>query len=130
MQIRFFYEIDSYCKITCFFLQTNSRGYTNDINAVSKVALMERLEKNKVKFLVESKILQFYTDGVQYEKAGVIQELHGYDTVVLALGSKSYNPFEAELSGHISEVYTIGDARKVGQALDAIREATELALQI
>ena len=102
----------------------------NAINAVSKVALMERLEKNKVKFLVESKILQFYTDGVQYEKAGVIQELHGYDTVVLALGSKSYNPFEAELSGHISEVYTIGDARKVGQALDAIREATELALQI
>lgn len=102
----------------------------SDINAVSKVALMERLEKNKVQFLVESKILQFYTDGVQYEKAGVIQELHGYDTIVLALGSRAYNPFEAELSGHISEVYTIGDARKAGQALDAIRQATELAVEI
>lgn len=102
----------------------------SDINAVSKVALMERLEKNKVQFLVDSKILQFYTDGVQYEKAGVIQELHGYDTVVLALGSRAYNPFEAELSGHISEIYTIGDARKAGQALDAIRQATELAVEI
>ena len=102
----------------------------NDMNAVSKVALMERLEKNKVQFSVNSKILKFYADGVQYERNGMVEEVRGYDTVVLALGSKDYHPLEAELSGQISELYTIGDAQKAGQALEAIRQATELALQI
>ena len=60
------------------------------LSAVSKVALMERLEKNKVQFSVNSKILKFYADGVQYERNGMVEEVRGYDTVVLALGSKDY----------------------------------------
>jgi len=43
-------------------------------------------------------------------------------------GMKSYVPFAPELS--MPPVYTVGDAKQVGKAQEAIHEAYELALTI
>jgi len=51
-------------------------------------------------------------------------------SVVLATGSIPQNQLYGELLGHNLEVYLIGDAQKIGKAIDAIREGFELALRI
>ncbi len=44
----------------------------------------------------------------------------------MAAGMKSYNPLEERLKGKIP-IYVVGDARKVGKAQDAMRDAFETA---
>jgi|GEM_PF-2878126 len=44
--------------------------------------------------------------------------------VVVSTGMKSYNPLEEDLKSKMP-VYVVGDARQVGNAQDAIRDAYE-----
>jgi 2,4-dienoyl-CoA reductase (NADPH2) len=56
------------------------------------------------------------------------REIDGIDHIVVATGMKPYHPFEKEEG--MPPLYFVGDARKVGKAQDAIREAYELALKL
>ncbi len=51
------------------------------------------------------------------------------DMIVVSTGMKSFNPLEKELEKNIS-VHVIGDAKKTGNAQDAIKDAYEKAKKI
>ena len=90
--------------------------------------LMDRLKKEEVEVHCNTKVLEFIPGGVIAECNGEKITLDGFDHVVLALGSKSYVPFDA--TGLAPEVYTIGDAVKARDAKWAIYEGYRVAQKI
>jgi 2,4-dienoyl-CoA reductase-like NADH-dependent reductase (Old Yellow Enzyme family)/thioredoxin reductase len=92
--------------------------------------LLSRLEDSNVKFNGETKVLEFTPDGIKYECNGANGELKGFDSVVLAIGSRSYNPLLETAEALCNEVYSIGDAKKASDAKIAIYEATKVAMEI
>ncbi len=90
-----------------------------------KVFLMQRLNAHGVQSVTNAKVTEFFDDGVNYEKDGVIHELRGFDTVILAMGVRSWNPLEEAAKKVCGEVYVIGDAEKAGPA----NHATETGLK-
>jgi len=101
-----------------------------DVNAVVKISLMRRLKEYGTKYLTNATIKKFQDNGVVYEKDGQIHELSGFDTIVLALGTTSYNPLEEKVKDLVKEVYVIGDAKKARKVFDASTEAAKLATTI
>ncbi len=91
-------------------------------------AMMARLKEEEVEIHTSTKVKEFIPGGVIAEKDGKELVLDGYDTVILALGSRSYVPFETE--GLAAEVYTIGDAEAVKDAKWAIYKAYTVAKEI
>lgn len=117
--------------------------YNNDITIVDMVKemapmlakvprryLLSNLKQSNVKFYSETKVLEFTIDGIKYEHHGEIGNLTGFDSIVLAIGSKSYNPLLKAANEICQEVYTIGDAKKSTDAMLGIYDATKLALSI
>jgi len=64
-----------------------------------------------------------------YEKDGTEHKLTGFETIVLALGTESYNPLYESLKKLDLDVYVIGDAQKAGKAIEATNTAAEVALK-
>ena len=56
--------------------------------------------------------------------------LTGYDTIVLALGVRAYNPLEETVKAMGKQVIVIGDANKPAPANKATEAALEAALNI
>ncbi|MGL6229626.1 MAG: FAD-dependent oxidoreductase, partial [Culicoidibacterales bacterium] len=93
-----------------------------------KTFLMKHFEAMKTTILTSTKVLAIEANGVLVERNGQ-SELLECDQVVIAIGSRSYNPLESV----VAERYpygVIGDAGKVGRALEAIAAAHQLALTI
>ena len=90
--------------------------------------MMDRLKKEEVDIHTNTKVLEITANGVIAECNGEKVTLDGYDHIILALGSKSYVPFDAE--GLAPEVYTVGDAVKARDAKWAIYEAYRVAQKI
>lgn len=101
-----------------------------DMNPIVKVSLIERLEKYNIKYHVSTEIKEFLEDGVLVKQGEETKELHGFDTIILAMGVKAYNPLEMAIHNLVSEVYVIGDAKKAGKVNEATAQAVELALKI
>lgn len=93
--------------------------------------LLSNLKENGVVFYPETKVLEFTSDGISFERYGEIGTLSEFNSIVLAIGSKSYNPLMDKLLVGISEeIHVIGDAKKASDAKIAIYEATKLAMKI
>ena len=90
--------------------------------------LMERLNQKETQYLLQSKVISILKDGIVYERENRQDELHGYDSIVLAFGSRSNNTLVNELDP--DHVHVIGDAKKAGDGKKAIYEATKLALTL
>jgi pyruvate/2-oxoglutarate dehydrogenase complex dihydrolipoamide dehydrogenase (E3) component len=95
-----------------------------------KFFLFERLKNYGVSSIVNATVKEFLSDGVVYEKDGREEKLQGFDSIVMALGAKSYNPLEKEIKDKAPEVYVLGDAVKPRKAIDATAEAAEIAVRI
>lgn len=63
-------------------------------------------------------------------KDGREQSLRDFDTVVLALGYRNYDPLSQAAERLCREVFVIGDAVHARRALEATREAFEAAIRI
>lgn len=96
----------------------------------AKDLLLERLAQNNVKFYMETKVEEFTPDGAICTKNGEKVIFSGFDSVVIAMGAKSYNPLEEEIKDSFAEVHVIGDAVESRSALEAIEEATKLSIEI
>ena len=59
-----------------------------------------------------------------------LETADGYDSIIIAMGAKAYNPLEEELKGIVPEVHVIGDAKEAGQANKATEEAAAVAFRI
>ncbi|MGZ6291215.1 MAG: oxidoreductase [Syntrophales bacterium] len=96
-----------------------------EIQNINRGALLQDLEKGKVKILVNTTVKEVLVDGVLVVKDNTTESIAA-DTVIVALGSKPDGGLESKLSGKSYKVVSIGDAVKVGKVIDAI-EAGYLA---
>jgi 2,4-dienoyl-CoA reductase-like NADH-dependent reductase (Old Yellow Enzyme family)/thioredoxin reductase len=96
----------------------------------TRLYLLERVAKHGTKIITGAKIEKFINGGVIYSKDGGQVTADDFDTVVLAMGTKAYNPLEDALKGKVKEVYVVGDACKARKALEAIREGADVALKL
>lgn len=101
-----------------------------DVNTMVKITLNRRLQNYKINTVTGAKIEKFHKDGVTYSRDGQETDLLGYDSVVLAMGRKAYNPLEDELKEMVPELYVLGDAAKAGKVFTATSNAAELALKL
>ena len=98
------------------------------MEAIEKTLTLKSFEKEVVAIYLNSRVTKVEGDRVFIEGEKNIV-LDGVDHIVAAVGMRSYNPLEPALEGKI-DVYTIGDAKKVGKAQDAIRDAFETASKL
>ena len=92
--------------------------------------LKTRLDSNNTKYILGASIVKFTKDGVVYKQNDEDKEAHGFDSIVIAMGSKSYNPLEESLKDKVKELYVIGDASSSGQANKATEEAAAVAFKL
>lgn len=102
-----------------------------DVIHEHRIYLMEDFKNYGIKEITGAKVCKFFEDGVEYETAdGIHHETRGYDSVVLSMGFRNYNPFGEEINDIVPETYVIGDAIRARRALDATKEAYEIASQL
>lgn len=101
-----------------------------DVESTVRVFLMERLASHVVKQMTDAKVTRFLADGVSFMRDGSEQCINGFDTIVLAMGAKSYNPLEGKLQGKVRELYVIGDAKTAGKANCATEAGLAAALSL
>lgn len=92
--------------------------------------LKARLDSIGTQYILNAKIDHFTKTGVVYTQNGEEKEAEGFDSIIIALGAKAYNPLEEKLKGIVPEVFVIGDAAKAGQANKATEEAAAVAFRI
>lgn len=101
-----------------------------DLDPYARPMLMQAVKNGGVHLLSSAAIQEFFPDGVTYKdltgKLTDIQDLRGFDSVVLALGHRSYEPFGEKLKALVKEVYVVGDANRI----DFVSGATYLATQL
>ncbi len=86
------------------------------------------LSKLFVEIVYPAKIAGANREGVLVEKNGEVF-LIPCDTVVLAIGTRAYNPFEEQLKELGIDYVTVGDAIKARQAIEAVREGFKAGLE-
>lgn len=106
-----------------------------DVIAEHRRFLMKDFEEYKIQTVTSAKVAGFFEGGVSYtsvedENAGEELRLDGFDTVVLAMGARAYDPLSEAVKEIVKDTYVIGDAVRARRALDATTEALEAALKI
>lgn len=103
-----------------------------DVSPESRRYMLENFEKGNVRLYPGHKISCFYPDGVDsITQDGQTVSLKGYDSIVLAMGTRSHNPLEAVARECAPEVVVIGEALKSpGNAVLATCDALNAALSI
>lgn len=108
--------------------------FVPDLDPYAKPMLLRELRENQVTLLANAAIQEFLPDGVTYRDAryadAPIHSLNGFDSIVLALGHRSYQPFGEALKAFVPEVYVIGDAKKAGFVYEATHQAVDIATTI
>ena len=103
-----------------------------DMVAEHRTVLMRSFAEHGVRQVPGAKICRFYADGVEYEDVptGQLRELRGFDSVVLAMGYVVDDQLSEALVQRGISVHVVGDAAKARRAIDALREAYELAVSL
>lgn len=102
-----------------------------DVISEHRKFLMNDFENYNIHTVTGAKVAKFYDDGVDYLLAdGTEHDLKGFDSVVLAMGSRNYDPLSEVVKEFVKETHVVGDAVKARRALDATKEAFEVALNI
>lgn len=89
--------------------------------------LRQLLAEYQVETRTGATVLRFHPDGVSYQEYDGEQTLAGFDTIVLAMGARSYNPLWEAAKALVQECYVLGDAVSPRRALDATREGYSIA---
>ncbi len=92
-----------------------------DIGRSTKWTMFQDLERSNIKRLTVTKALEITSGGLRVEGPKGVQEIAA-DTVVMAAGAKSLNALAAVVEKKGIPCQTVGDARKVAQAIDAIHQ--------
>jgi NADH dehydrogenase FAD-containing subunit len=92
--------------------------------------LSQRLAEKGVTILTSTKVKELGKGYALVEDASGTRKIEGFDTIVLAVGSKPDDRIAKELEGKVPELYVIGDASKPGEALQAVYEGEETAINI
>lgn len=103
-----------------------------DVVPENRKYMFENFRRNQVQLLPGAKVCQFYPDGVDYTMAdGTAGSLHGFDSVVLAMGTRKYDPLSEAAAAVAKEVVVIGEAlQSPGNAVIVTKDAFEAAKAI
>lgn len=94
---------------------------------IEKALTLKRLKENKVEILLKHQVVKIDEEKVVLRFDNEEKTIDNIQKIIITAGMKSYVPFAAEL---MAPVYTVGDAREVGKAQEAIHNAYELALNL
>jgi 2,4-dienoyl-CoA reductase (NADPH2) len=83
--------------------------------------MLQDLERFGIRTLTESRVLEITAGGLKVEKGGWLEEIPA-DTVVLAVGTRPFNPLQEVLAKKGIPFVVAGDASQVGMAIDAIHQ--------
>jgi 2,4-dienoyl-CoA reductase (NADPH2) len=90
-----------------------------DIGLTTRWGMLQDMSRIGVKTNVSTKALEITPQGVTVEMAGEKETLPA-DTVVLAVGSESFNPLQEFIAEKGIPYQVVGDAQKVALAFDAV----------
>lgn len=94
------------------------------------VYMMQRFNKNKVEIYTSTKLLEIGDHNITTEHRGQTFTIDCVDYVVMAIGVKTDNRLIEQLEKCTCDVVMVGDANKVKNGYQGIREAYEAALNI
>ncbi|MFN3534411.1 MAG: FAD-dependent oxidoreductase, partial [Desulfatiglandales bacterium] len=100
-----------------------------DIGQSTRWTVFAELKRLGVETLTNAKAVERERYWVLIEVEGEKRRLEA-GSVILAVGSLPENELYTQLLERHREVYLIGDAQKIGKAIDAVREGFELGLRI
>lgn len=95
-----------------------------------RAELLSKLRSSGTRFFPNTRVLEFQGGEAVTEQNGEEVVMSGYDAVVLAIGSRPYNPLEAASRAAGFDTYVIGDAAKVRDAKFAIYEGAKLGMEL
>jgi 2,4-dienoyl-CoA reductase-like NADH-dependent reductase (Old Yellow Enzyme family)/thioredoxin reductase len=98
-----------------------------DAEATQRFFLLTRLKTLGANTMVNTEIVEVLEDGARANSQGQRIELRGYDTLIAAFGVEPERGLAERIDGLVSEVHVIGDAKEPRKAVDAVRDAEELA---
>jgi 2,4-dienoyl-CoA reductase-like NADH-dependent reductase (Old Yellow Enzyme family)/thioredoxin reductase len=102
-----------------------------DVISEHRKFLMKDFEDYNIETVTGAKVSSFFEGGVTYTLSdGSEGKLEGFDSVVLAMGARAYDPLSEEVRKAVEETYVIGDALRARRALDATLEAMTAAMKI
>lgn len=91
---------------------------------------MKRLNEQGIKMMPSTKLLSVEKNNVTVEVRGEKTSIQNFTHIIYACGSKAENTLYESLKDKYSEVYCIGDAKEARQALEAVKEGTEVGILI
>ncbi len=99
-----------------------------DMEMVTRKMTMMRLPKLDVTILTGTKVVRLDRGEAHVETSDGTQRVIGpFDSVVVAVGTRSYDPLSEDLAAKGVETHVVGDARSLGQVLGAVQTAWEVA---
>jgi 2,4-dienoyl-CoA reductase (NADPH2) len=100
--------------------------FGEDMEMIAKNLSLEMMKEKKTIFSDHTFIKKVEGSTVYADKNNKDIQFDNVDVIVVSTGMKPYNPLEKILHKQLP-VYVIGDARKIGNAQDAIRDGYETA---
>lgn len=100
-----------------------------DIGKSTKWGMMQDLGRFGVETITLGTVTKIIETGLAYEQDGTVKQVTA-DTVVVAVGSKSYNPLESLMDKLKIPCKVIGDAKKIATAFDAVHDGYKAAKEI
>jgi len=98
-----------------------------DMEMIEKAMTTKKLEAKCAKIIVNYKVTEVDGSSVLITNGEDKKIIENIDEIVVTTGMKSYHPFE---KSEIIPTYFVGDAKKVGKAQEAIKDAYELAINL
>jgi pyruvate/2-oxoglutarate dehydrogenase complex dihydrolipoamide dehydrogenase (E3) component len=95
-----------------------------------KYYLSQRLAEKRVTILTSTKVKELGKGYALVQDVSGTRKIDGFDTIVLAVGSKSDDRIAKSLEGKVPELYVVGDASEPRETLEALFEGEEVALKI
>ena len=100
-----------------------------DIGKSTRWTMLQELRQLNLQVKTKTTAVGMSEEGLRVERDGQ-ETIIPADSVVLALGSRSCNPVQDELEQLGYQCQLVGDAREVGQAIDAIHAGFALGREI
>ncbi len=103
-----------------------------DMEAITRKMTLKRLQGLPVSIHTQTRLLSFEGGEalVRDESTGVERSLGSFDSVLVAVGHRSYDPLSKALREAGLTVETIGDAREPGQVIDATQAGRAVVASI
>jgi 2,4-dienoyl-CoA reductase (NADPH2) len=92
-----------------------------DIGKSTRWGMMQALASTGVETRVATKALEITDSGLRVDAAGGVEEIVA-DSIVLGVGSASYNPLADFLADSEIPHQVVGDAAKVATAFEAVHQ--------